>query len=89
MRGEIVIESAMGGRLALYDAENRKGRKEEPRGYMRSYGPELADFARTVLTGAPLAAGPEVSVGELRTALAMYRSAESKRWEKVWAAPCS
>lgn len=24
------------------------------------------------------------SLGELRTALAMYRSAETRRWEKVW-----
>jgi hypothetical protein len=23
-------------------------------------------------------------LGELRTALAMYRSMESRRWEKVW-----
>jgi predicted dehydrogenase len=83
-RGEIVIESKMGGRLALYDTDHPKGVKEEPHGYLKSYGPEFADFARAVLTGAALAAGPEVALGELRTALAMYRSAESKRWEKVW-----
>jgi predicted dehydrogenase len=83
-RGEIVIESTMGGRLALYDATNRKGIKEDAQGYLKSYGPELADFTSAVLDGTPLAAGPEQAVGELRTALAMYRSAESKRWEKVW-----
>jgi predicted dehydrogenase len=51
---------------------------------MDAYGLELADFARAVLDGTELAAGPEESLGELRTALAMYRSAESRQWEKVW-----
>jgi len=44
----------------------------------------LADFAHAVQHGTELAAGPEESLGELRTALAMYRSAESRQWEKVW-----
>ena len=44
----------------------------------------LADFERAVLDGAPLAAGPEQALGELRAALAIYRSAASRRWEKVW-----
>ncbi|MFP6626686.1 MAG: Gfo/Idh/MocA family oxidoreductase, partial [Deltaproteobacteria bacterium] len=83
-KGEIVIESTAGGRLVLYDEENMNGRKEEPQGYLKSYGPEFEDFALAVLEGKPLEAGPEESIGELRTALAMYRSAESKRWEKVW-----
>ncbi len=82
--GEIVIESHAGGRLALYDSEHPKGLKEEARGYLHSYGPEFADFASAVLHGTPLAAGPEQAIGELRTALAMYRSADSKQWEKVW-----
>ena len=43
--------------------------------YLQSYEGELADFAAAVLDGAPLAAGPEQSLGELRAALAMYRSA--------------
>jgi predicted dehydrogenase len=82
--GEITIEGS--GRVMVYDAEHRKGRPEgEPRGYMHSYAGELADFARAVLKGDPLDAGPEESLGELRTALAMYRSAETGRWEKVWA----
>ena len=81
-KGELVIESTMGGRLVLYDAENQNGLKEEPQGYFESYGPEFADFAGAVLDGKPLAAGPEQSLGELRTALAMYRSAETKSWEK-------
>jgi len=83
--GEIVVESAMGGRLVLYDANHRRGHQvQEPQGYMKSYGPELLDFSQAVLDQQPLAAGPEQALGELRTALAMYRSVESKRWEKVW-----
>ncbi len=82
--GEIVIESTLGGRLVLYDRDNPKGLKEEPRGYLASYGPEFADFVSAVLHGSELVAGPEQAIGELRTALAMYRSAESGHWEKVW-----
>ena len=29
-------------------------------------------------------AGPEMAVGELRAVQAMYRSAETRRWERVW-----
>ena len=57
---------------------------QEPLGYPQSFGPELADFAAAVLDGTPLAAGPEESLGELRLALAIYRSAETHQWEKVW-----
>jgi predicted dehydrogenase len=53
--------------------------------YMASYAGELLDFARAIREGKPLAAGPEVAIGELRIAQAMERSAHSKRWEKVWA----
>ena len=51
---------------------------------MRSYAGEFSDFEAAVLDGRPLAAGPESALGELRTALAMYRSAETHSWEKVW-----
>jgi predicted dehydrogenase len=84
-RGELVIESGFRGGLRLYNADHPDGRLVlEPQGYARSFGPELEDFACAVLDGTPLAAGPEQSLGELRAALAIYRSAESKRWEKVW-----
>ena len=53
-------------------------------GKMRSYGAEIADFASVVLDGTDMAATPEHSLGEFRTAKAMYRSVESGRWEKVW-----
>ena len=56
----------------------------EPKGYAQSFGPEIADFAAAVLDGKTLEAGPEVALGELRTAFAIYRSAEHGRWEKVW-----
>ncbi|MEZ4620873.1 MAG: hypothetical protein R2867_35930 [Caldilineaceae bacterium] len=53
-------------------------------GRLAAFGYELADFAQAVLTGTPLAASPESSLGELRTALAIYRSAASKQWERAW-----
>jgi predicted dehydrogenase len=48
-----------------------------------AFGLEMADFARAVREGAPLEAGPEQSVSDLRVVLAMYREAESGRWEAV------
>jgi UDP-N-acetyl-2-amino-2-deoxyglucuronate dehydrogenase len=82
-RGEITIDA--GGQVTLFDEQSRQGRPVgEARGYFDSYPGEFVDFAAAVLEGRPLAAGPEVALGELRTALAMYRSAESGRWEKVW-----
>ena len=86
-KGEIIIEDGLDkGGLLLYDADNREGlRVQEPQGYAKSFGPELADFCNAVLDGKALAAGPEHSLGELRTALAIYRSAQSGQWEKVWA----
>jgi predicted dehydrogenase len=84
-KGEIVIEGGFEGGLLLYNAENRTGlRVAEPLGYGKSFGPELADFVHVVLDGATPAAGPEYSLGELRTVLALYRSVESQRWESVW-----
>lgn len=84
-RGEIVIDADMGGRVQLFNehcfGESVGG---DGLGYMESYAPQLRDFVAACLDGTPLAAGPEVAIGELRAALAMYRSAESRRWEKVW-----
>jgi predicted dehydrogenase len=81
--GEIAIDGL--GRVLLYDGGDRKGRPAaEPAGYMKSYAGELRDFEGAVLDGTPLAAGPEEALGELRSALAMVRSAGSGRWEKVW-----
>jgi UDP-N-acetyl-2-amino-2-deoxyglucuronate dehydrogenase len=82
-RGEITI----GLQVKLFNEENRRGVVVDdgvPQGYMRSYQGQFADFARASLQGTPLAAGPDSSLGELRTALAMERSMQSRRWEKVW-----
>ncbi len=85
-QGEITINGTLSGaQLSLWNAEHREGLEvfSSP-GYSESFGPEIADFAAAVLEGNPLAAGPEYALGELRAALAIYRSAESGRWEKVW-----
>jgi predicted dehydrogenase len=82
--GEITVSAG----VKLYDAANPRGavvRPEQPQGYMLSYDGQLRDFARAIREGAPLEAGPEAALGELRTALAMERSAQTKRWEKVFA----
>ena len=85
-KGEIIVEKGSGGRALLYDADHRDGLEILDNGESRdsAIGLELADFASAVLDGTSLTAGPEESLGELRTALAMYRSAETRRWEKVW-----
>ena len=86
--GELVIEKSGDGNLILFDRDHPNGdvimSKRAGRG-AASFGYELNDFSRAVLEGKSLEAGPEYSLGELRTALAIYRSAESKQWEKVWA----
>jgi predicted dehydrogenase len=84
--GEIIIERGPHGRVLLVDREHPQGDVIHTKGTGRrdAFGFELLDFERAVLDGTPLAASPEYSLGELRTALAMYRSAESKRWEPVW-----
>jgi len=81
-RGELTVEGS--GWVKLWDGTDWKGTKQgEQGGYLHSYDAELHDFAHAVLQGTPPAAGAEDAVGELRLALAMYRSAESKHWEKV------
>jgi predicted dehydrogenase len=84
--GIIVFEKGREGRVLLYDRDHRQGWEVMPAGEKTAsaFGLELADFAQAVLQGTPLKAGPEESLGELRTTLAMYRSAESHQWEKVW-----
>ena len=84
-RGEILIDGGFAGGIRIFDADHREGKLvQEPQGYAGSFGPELADFAAAVLDGKTLEAGPEQSLGELRTALAIYRSAASGKWESVW-----
>ncbi len=84
--GELLIEKGNQGRLLLFNRAHPSGEVILTKGNGRdaSFGYELADFTSAVLTGTSLAAGPEYSLGELRTALAIYRSAASRQWEKVW-----
>ena len=82
--GQIMIHGDMAGEARLYNADHPEGRSVmEPKGYAKSFGPELADFTSAVLDGTKLAAGPDDSLRELRTVLAIYRSAQTKQWEKV------
>ncbi|MCY3883943.1 MAG: Gfo/Idh/MocA family oxidoreductase [Gammaproteobacteria bacterium] len=84
--GEIVLERGRNGRLMLYNHNHPKGQMvmDTFKAKVDSYGAELEDFEAAVLDGRPLAAGPEVAMGELRTAQAMYRSETTRSWEKVW-----
>lgn len=87
-QGELVVEKGSAGRLLLYNKENPDGQlilANKKEGRDAAFGYELRDFAHAVLDGTALQAGPEHSLGELRTALAIYRSAETGCWEKVWA----
>jgi predicted dehydrogenase len=87
-------EIAIGAGVRLFDGSDPRGKSvkpdlppalpDVPAGYMASYAGEFLDFARAIREGKPLDAGPEVAVGELRIALAMERSAQTKRWERVW-----
>lgn len=81
-KGELTIEGI--GRVKLYDGTEPRGTVVGNGNYLQSYAGELADFAAVVIDGVTPAAGPEQSLGELRAALAMYRSAETDRWESVW-----
>jgi predicted dehydrogenase len=81
-RAELVIDVL--GRVKLYDGSDPRGKVVGNGGYLQSYEGQIAAFEAAVLDGAATPAGPEFSLGELRGALAMYRSARSGRWEAVW-----
>lgn len=89
--GELVIPGPdfVDAELRLHNADHPRGETvlAIPRGRADSYGHGLADFARAVLDGTDPAATAEHSIGELRTALAIYRSARTRRWEPVWGEP--
>ena len=84
--GEIVIERGTAGRVMLYSNSQPDGVNVmdawQPK--VASFGAELNDFVDHVLDDQELAAPPEYALGELRTAIAMYRSTRSGRWEDVW-----
>jgi UDP-N-acetyl-2-amino-2-deoxyglucuronate dehydrogenase len=81
-RAEIVIDVL--GRVKLYDGSDPRGTVVGQGGYMQSYEHQIAAFEAAVLDGLAPDVGAEYSLGELRGALAMYRSATSRRWEPVW-----
>ena len=85
--GELVIERGPGGQLKLFNTDYPDGLDvmDSYQGKVDSYGMELHDFSCAVLDGSPLSAEPEFALGELRTALAIYRSVQSGSWESVWA----
>lgn len=80
-QGEIVIDARD---VHLIGASGGAGAVMGQSGYLDSYAGEWRDFEAAVLDGTPLAAPASSSLGELRAALAMYRSAASGRWERVW-----
>jgi predicted dehydrogenase len=83
MEGEIVIGEKPAS-IHLYNKANPEGQRVlDPCGYDSSFAPEIDDFAGAVLKGKALKADAERSLGELRAALAIYRSAKSGKWEKV------
>ena len=84
--GELVLEHGRAGRLRLFNEASPDGDTvlDSFQGKVDSYGAELADFSGAVLNGTALAAPPAYAEGELRTAIAMYRSVATRRWEKVW-----
>jgi len=80
-QGEIVVEH---GRVLVFDGSDARA-TVDPRGtYFTSYEAQMADFEAAALDGVTPAAPAEYALGELRAALAMYRSAQSGRWEPVW-----
>ncbi len=81
-KGEIVISAL--GEVRLFDGTNWQGTVVGNGNYMDSYIGVWKDFEAAVLDGTPLAADARYSLGEVRAALAINRSNESKQWEKVW-----
>ncbi len=79
--GEIVIDATD---VRLIGPQGGLGASMGESGYLRSYEGEWRDFESAVLDGTPLAASAAYGVGELRGAIAMYRSAQSRHWERVW-----
>ncbi len=84
--GELVSERGRDGGMTLYNSDHPDGLRVADGfpGRADAYGFELHDFSLAVLEGKAPEAEAAHSLGEFRTAQAMYRSAQSKRWEKVW-----
>ena len=85
-KGELQITGGRDGQLLLFNKQYPRGKviMNAAEGKRNSYGEEIKDFCEVVLDGTIMAATPEFSLGDIRTALALYRSVNSRRWEKVW-----
>lgn len=81
-KGELVV--TVMGEVRLFDGTQWDGAIVGRGNYMDSYAGVWLDFEAAVLDGRPLAADAAYSLGEVRAAHAIARSAESKQWEKVW-----
>ncbi len=84
-KGELVVEAL--GEVVLWDGTpgtELHGKVVARGSYMHSYGAQIQAFEAAVLDGADYPVTPEFALGELRAAQALYRSAESRRWEPVW-----
>jgi UDP-N-acetyl-2-amino-2-deoxyglucuronate dehydrogenase len=84
-KGELVVEAL--GEVRLWDGspgEELTGRVVAKGSYFDSYRAQAAAFEAAVLDGEPMPVTPEYALGELRAALALYRSAGSGQWEAVW-----
>jgi predicted dehydrogenase len=81
-RGEILVEGS--GKVKLFDGTEPRGRVMGQGNYLQSYEGQIAAFEAAVLDGTPPPVDAAYALGELRGALAMYRSAESRQWERVW-----
>ena len=79
--GEIVFNPS--GDVMVYNAETGRNGVAHPTANDNGHGRAIEDFANVVLHGATPKATAADSLGELRTALAIYKSAETKQWEKV------
>jgi UDP-N-acetyl-2-amino-2-deoxyglucuronate dehydrogenase len=80
--GELTVE--MDGTVRVFDAAAPGGRvAASSGGYFAGFAGEWADFCAAVLDGAPPAAPPASAARDLAIALAIYRSAASRRFERV------
>ena len=86
-RAQLRANFITGGRestLILYNSAFLEEKPHERVEGRRTHGDEIRNFCEVVLDGASMAATPDFALGELRTALALYASIRSGRWEKVW-----
>jgi len=71
------------GSVKLWNHANPEGKTEDCE-EVNGHGKCIEDFAVCALTGRAPAASAADSLAELRTALAIYKSARTGVWEGVW-----